>query len=287
MTGAMPGSEPSYDLDLLQKSLRALASRIDLPVTFGGLATRDGAPLTSFVGTLGQSIHGLVIEPTQGLGGRALAERKPVTATHYRQATSITHRYDREVTAEGIISLLAVPIVVDGAVRAVIYGGQRIPTQFGDAVLQGALRVASDLAWEYSVHDEVERRLAALESEGGLPGQRITDPVERQDRRTLFAELREIGREIDDPMLARRLERASQGLSPREATAAPDTPTLSPRELDVLAQIALGKQNTTVARQLGLTESTVKSYLASVMRKLEARSRYEAVIAARRAGLLP
>lgn len=287
MTESSPGSDPSYDLDRLQRSLRALALRVDLPVTFGGLATRDGAPLTSFVGTLGQSIHGLMIEPTQGLGGRALAERKPVTATHYRQATSITHRYDREVSAEGIVSLLAVPIVVEGAVRAVIYGGQRTPTQFGDTVLQGALRVARDLAWEYSVHDEVERRLAILESEGGLPGQRIADPVERQDRRELFAELREIGREIDDPTLAHRLELASERLSPREGSSSSDSPPLSPRELDVLAHVALGKQNARIARQLGLTESTVKSYLSSAMRKLKAGSRYEAVVVGRRSGLIP
>ncbi|WP_185203690.1 LuxR C-terminal-related transcriptional regulator [Glaciihabitans sp. INWT7] len=287
MTAASPGSESSYDLDLLQRSLRALSSSIDLPITFGGLATRDGAPLTSFVGTLGQSIHGLVIEPTQGLGGRALAERRPVTATHYRQATSITHRYDREVSAEGIVSLLAVPIVVEGSVRAVIYGGHRQPTQFGDTVLQGALRAARDLAWEYSVHDEVERRLAALESESGLPGQRSVDGAERQEHRALFAELREIGREIDDPVLAGRLDRASRGLGFRETPREPSAPALSPRELDVLCQVALGKQNGTVARQLGLTESTVKSYLSSAMRKLEAGSRYEAVVAARRAGLLP
>ena len=287
MTESSPESDPSYDLDRLQRSLRALALRVDLPVTFGGLATRDGAPLTSFVGTLGQSIHGLMIEPTQGLGGRALAERKPVTATHYRQATSITHRYDREVSAEGIVSLLAVPIVVEGAVRAVIYGGQRTPTQFGDTVLQGALRVARDLAWEYSVHDEVERRLAILESEGGLPGQRIADPVERQDRRELFAELREIGREIDDPTLAHRLELDSERLSPREGSSSSHSPPLSPRELDVLAHVALGKQNARIARQLGLTESTVKSYLSSAMRKLKAGSRYEAVVAGRRSGLIP
>lgn len=190
-------------------------------------------------------------------------------------------------SAEGIVSLLAVPIVVDGAVRAVIYGGHRRSTRFGDTVLKGALSVARDLAWEYSAHDEVELRLAALASEGGLPGQRITDPVERQDRRTLFTELREIGREIDDPSLARRLERASKGPGPRQATVAPDAPTPSPRELDVLAQIALDRHNATVVRQLGLTENTVKGYLSSAMRKLEAGSRYEAVVAARRSGLLP
>ncbi len=190
------------------------------------------------------------------------------------------------MSAEGIISLLAVTILVDGAVRAVIYGGHRQPTQFGDTALKGALRVAHDLAWEYSVHDEVERRLAALESEAGLPGQRIIDTVERKEHRELFAELREIGREIDDPALARRLERTSRGLSHREVPNASDSRTIPPRELDVLAQVALGKQNGTVARQLGLTESTVKSYLSSAMRKLAAGSRCEAVVAARRAGLL-
>lgn len=89
--------------------------------------------------------------------------------------------------------------MADGTVRAVIYGGHRHPTQFGDAVLKGAMRVARDLAWEYSVHAEVERRLAPLESEGRLPGQRNSDPVERQEYRALCAELRETSRQIDDP----------------------------------------------------------------------------------------
>ena len=89
--------------------------------------------------------------------------------------------------------------MADGTVRAVIYGGHRHPTQFGDTVLKGAMRVARDLAWEYSVHAEVERRLAPLESEGRLPRQRNSDPVERQEYRALCAELREISRQIDNP----------------------------------------------------------------------------------------
>ena len=89
--------------------------------------------------------------------------------------------------------------MVDGTVRAVIYGGHRRPTQFGDTVLKGAMRLARDLAWEYSVQAEVERRLASLESEGGLPGQRNSDPVEQQEHRALCAELRETSLQIDDP----------------------------------------------------------------------------------------
>jgi len=83
--------------------------------------------------------------------------------------------------------------MVDGTVRAVIYGGHRRPTQFGDTVLKGAMRVARDLAWEYSVQAEVERKLASLESEGGLPGQRNSDPVEQQEHR---APLQSCGRPV-------------------------------------------------------------------------------------------
>ncbi|QWT25194.1 LuxR C-terminal-related transcriptional regulator [Subtercola sp. PAMC28395] len=62
---------------------------------------------------------------------------------------------------------------------------------------------------------------------------------------------------------------------------------LSPRELDVLAHVALGKRNTQIGAQLNLAESTVKSYLSSAMRKLDAAGRFEAVLAARRRGLIP
>ncbi|WP_181809726.1 response regulator transcription factor, partial [Streptomyces shenzhenensis] len=62
---------------------------------------------------------------------------------------------------------------------------------------------------------------------------------------------------------------------------------LAPRELDVLAWVAAGATNAAVAERLGLRPETVKGYLRSAMRKLGARTRGEAVSAARRTGLLP
>ncbi|GAA0998486.1 LuxR C-terminal-related transcriptional regulator [Subtercola frigoramans] len=326
---------PSHDLAQLQKALKALTTRAEFPVAFGGLVTRDGAPLTSFVGTRGQSLNGLLIEPSQGLGGRAISERRPVTATQYRHATTITHRYDREVLAEDIVSLLAIPVVVDGSVRAVIYGGHRLATQFGDTVVRQSLAVAKGLAWEYSVHDEVERRVAVLETEGGLGGSAALDRHERDELRELYAELREISRTVTDPEVARRLgsvgralgahsiaglpltdivhpgdvqpsanrsvESPVGGLRPSVDRGVRDSPSLalraeptsqsatdlSPRELDVLAHVALGKRNSQIGVQLNLAESTVKSYLSSAMRKLDATGRFDAVLAARRRGLIP
>jgi DNA-binding CsgD family transcriptional regulator len=55
----------------------------------------------------------------------------------------------------------------------------------------------------------------------------------------------------------------------------------------VLALVALGLTNDRIASSLGLSLLTVKSYLRSAMARLAARTRYEAVVEARRRGLLP
>ena len=67
---------------------------------------------------------------------------------------------------------------------------------------------------------------------------------------------------------------------------AADGPVLSPREIDVLTQVALGLRNEEVAQRLSLSAETVKSYLRSAAVKLGTHSRYESVHAARRLGLL-
>ena len=55
----------------------------------------------------------------------------------------------------------------------------------------------------------------------------------------------------------------------------------------VLACVAAGATNAAAAQRLGLGPETVKGYLRSAMRKLGANTRGEAVVAARRAGVLP
>jgi DNA-binding NarL/FixJ family response regulator len=57
--------------------------------------------------------------------------------------------------------------------------------------------------------------------------------------------------------------------------------------VDVLACVAAGATNGVAAERLGLRPETVKGYLRSAMRKLGAHTRWEAVVAARRVGLLP
>ncbi|MGY4831549.1 response regulator [Sphaerotilaceae bacterium SBD11-9] len=60
---------------------------------------------------------------------------------------------------------------------------------------------------------------------------------------------------------------------------------LSPRQLDVLKLLIEGKPNKLICRELALSESTVKTHLAAIFRRLNANSRTQAVVAAARLGL--
>ncbi len=68
--------------------------------------------------------------------------------------------------------------------------------------------------------------------------------------------------------------------SPRRAT------TLSDRERAVLREVAAGRSTKQIARALGITERTVKFHVSSIMNKLGADNRAQAVAEAARRGLL-
>ena len=71
------------------------------------------------------------------------------------------------------------------------------------------------------------------------------------------------------------------------ATLAAQTPTqlgLSQRQCDVLVLLAQGKSNKLIARELGLSEGTVKTHIASAFRALQVNSRTEAAYKANQLG---
>ena len=96
-----------------------------------------------------------------------------------------------------------------------------------------------------------------------------------------------------ETVLVAEAEQADVVVSERViATAAPATvpregAALTPRELDVLRLVAQGLGNKEIAAELDLSAHTVKYHLASVLAKLGARSRTEAVSRGIRTGLLP
>jgi two-component system NarL family response regulator len=61
---------------------------------------------------------------------------------------------------------------------------------------------------------------------------------------------------------------------------------LTERESEILSRVATGESNKRIARNLDISEGTVKTHIANLLSKLDATSRTEAVAIARRRGLV-
>jgi DNA-binding CsgD family transcriptional regulator len=71
--------------------------------------------------------------------------------------------------------------------------------------------------------------------------------------------------------------RASDNSATFDELREPPPPHLTPRETEVLVQISDGLSNKEIARRLEISLHTVKFHIESLLRKLGARSRAEAV----------
>ncbi|WP_285031458.1 LuxR C-terminal-related transcriptional regulator [Mycolicibacterium sp. lyk4-40-TYG-92] len=269
------------DTDAVRAELRRLGSEGAVPVMFGGEVHDDALLITEFYGTRGGGLRGLTVRSRFGLGGASMASGQPLAVADYRHAPSITHDYDMPVLSEGIRSVLAVPVVVDGRARAVLYGAYRSSAPFGGRTVDLMLASAQRLSDELTIRDEVDRRLRLQQA------QATDTPVNSEHIRQVHAELRRRaagGQAVAPGELAALADRLAEALAGGPAPAAGP---LSPRELDVLTQIALGCTNTEAAQRLSLKPETVKSYLRSAATKLGTHSRHEAVSKARQLRLIP
>lgn len=70
---------------------------------------------------------------------------------------------------------------------------------------------------------------------------------------------------------------AAHGLARRRLIVVPGADALTPRQRQVLAGIARGRQTKEIARELGVSEATVKTHLARACARLGAANRAEAV----------
>ncbi|WP_314424240.1 LuxR C-terminal-related transcriptional regulator [uncultured Microbacterium sp.] len=276
------------ETELVARAVRELSQRTRFPVTFGGLIDEGVVSVTSIVGNRTRSLDGLRVRPERGLGGRAMMELRPRMTNDYGSSRQITHDYDVFVLGEGLRTLLALPIIVAGRPRGVLYAGAWERTPVGGVTTAPAMQVAHSVAEELRIRDEVDRRLRAAG-----PGPTSVAPREREELRESFAELRSIAASVDDADLRARIAQVERRLvelaGDTSAALTGPIPTvhLSRRETDVLACAALGATNAEIAAELGLREGTVKAYLGTAMSKLDASTRHAAVTKARRAGLLP
>lgn len=71
-----------------------------------------------------------------------------------------------------------------------------------------------------------------------------------------------------------------------QAPADPPAGALTARELEVLTQVGRGLSNKRIARELEISESTVKAHVGHVLSKLGLADRTQAALHAQRIGLL-
>ncbi|WP_067535540.1 helix-turn-helix transcriptional regulator [Nocardia crassostreae] len=274
------------DADALRAELRHIAALSRVPVVFGGQVHQGTLVLSEFVGTRTNGMRGLAVAPRSGLGGMVVADRRPTSVADYRSASTITHHYDAPVLGEGLRAVVAVPVVVGGEARAVLYAANRESGPIGDRIAEEMVQAGRRLSVELAIRDEVDRRLRMHEARDAVVA---ADAIVAEQLRDLHAELRGITQGISDAHARAKLREVSDKLA-RVVSGVIDADEpvkLAPRELDLLTQIALGCTNVEVALRLSLRAETVKSYLRSAMTKLGAHTRHEAVVRARRLGLLP
>ena len=181
----------------------------------------------------------------------------------------------------------------------------------GESGLRVAVSGLADLAHRIDDHEPAIVVLAlpppdvarALENLRGLPSLRAvvlaSDPGGAWTAQARRAGVRAVLRgDATKEELVAAIAAARAGLvvlhpdalkSPAAARAAPQgggAAALTPREVEILGMMAEGMSNRTIAARLGISSHTVKFHVASILEKLGAGSRTEAVTFGVRQGLI-
>lgn len=164
------------------------------------------------------------------------------------------------------VLLLAGEIPAAPSVPAVVLTNEAQPSWSVEAVVAGVRALLPRDASPSAI-------LAAIEAAAG--GMALIDPQELQ---SLLAVTAHGGPAVTADGGAA----VSAAYSAQVATPTP----LTPRELEVLRMMAEGAANKEIAWRLGISEHTVKFHVASILGKLDAGTRTEAVARGLRTGLI-
>ena len=271
------------DDDAIRASLTALKTATGIPVAmYGTLLADNRLQITQWIGLRTPALQNLVIDQNQGVGGRVVSTRRAVGVSDYTRANVISHEHDRAIQDEGLHSVVAVPVIVQREIRGVLYVGVHSPVRLGDKVIEEVTMTARTLEQDLAVNSALRR---VEGGKGATKAGRVMNGAEWEQIRATHSKLRMLANRVEEGPVRKELEQlCDQMVSPVRVKQATK---LSARELDVLSCVALGHTNVEAAEEMGIGAETVKSYLRSVMRKLGAHTRYEAVNAARRIGALP
>ncbi len=238
--------------------------------------------LEHFDGPTIGALPGVTLDPSEGLGGKVAVLRRAIAVNDYFETPGITHRYDRIIRAERLRALVATPIIVGRQTVGVIYGAFRTSESMGGRIQGVVSQEARALEQELAVS-------AATSTNRMLTDEAAENARLREQVRSVYTELRLLAGNIADTDVREAIVMATARLV--DENEAPDaggesTVSLTRREVDVLMLAGSGMTNGQIAGVLGLTSYTVKGYMKSAMRKFGASTRLEAVVLARRGGLI-
>lgn len=272
------------DDDAIRAALTSLKTATGIPVTmYATVFGENKLQISAWAGLRTPALQNIIIEAGAGVGGRVLATKRPVGVSDYTRATVISHEYDKAIQDEGLHSIVAVPVIVHRDVVGVLYVGVHSSLRLGDKVIEEVTMTARALEQDLAINAAFRRSDGPRA--GAVKSGRVMNGAEWEQIRSTHSKLRMLANRVGDDSLRKEIEElCDQMVTPVRMK---QTTKLSARELDVLACVALGHTNVEAAEEMGIGAETVKSYLRSVMRKLGAHTRYEAVNAARRIGALP
>ncbi|QQM19650.1 LuxR family transcriptional regulator [Rhodococcus sp. P-2] len=265
----------------MERALKRVRVSTGASLAFGGPVNRAGNLLIErFDGPTLGALPGLTLDPSEGLGGKVAVMRRPIAVNDYFETQVITHRYDKVIRAERLKALVATPIIVGRQTVGVIYGAFRTSEVVGGRIEDTVVQEARALEQELAV--------SAVNSTNGVLSEEATVNARlREQVRSVYAELRLLAGSVGDADVRAALVKAAARLVDEgERSESVGSASLTKREIDVLTVAGAGMTNVQIAGVLGLALFTVKSYMKSAMHKLGASTRLEAVVLARRDGMI-
>ncbi|NHP13810.1 LuxR family transcriptional regulator [Rhodococcus sp. IC4_135] len=265
----------------MERALKRVRVSTGASLAFGGPVNRAGNLLIErFDGPTLGALPGLTLDPSEGLGGKVAVMRRPIAVNDYFDTQVITHRYDKVIRAERLKALVATPIIVGRQTVGVIYGAFRTSEVVGGRIEDTVVQEARALEQELAVS-------AVTSTNGVLSEEATVNARLREQVRSVYAELRLLAGSVGDADVRAALVKAAARLVDEGGRSeSVGSASLTKREIDVLTVAGAGMTNVQIAGVLGLALFTVKSYMKSAMHKLGASTRLEAVVLARRDGMI-
>jgi PAS domain S-box-containing protein len=160
----------SLDLDIvLQRVVEGARELCHSDVAMIALRdpTSEAMIMRHMVGSTYQGLKSLRVEPGKGVGGQVLLTGRPFRTNDYLKEPCLRHGFVELIKAQGVVSLIAVPIRIGERIEGLLYTDNHAPRPFTDddeAILLQLAEHAAIAIHNARLYEESERRRRAAES---------------------------------------------------------------------------------------------------------------------------